>query len=192
MTNWAKSGKNKWQSDTQLGFYMLWSGFICANSQGWMQKFVFFCHAHWDKAIQQPWANSSNEFVLSIHTSEYFLELLPNTFHFWRSSARASQRSVAVNEGALFHLVQALEATSLGLFLNPYETPKVPTSTCKSRTSQLISLASILQIAHLITTVLLHHPWVRGSLVLGNVDGFHELVSRGWGSSISSWIRKDW
>lgn len=59
--------------------------------------------------------------MLSIHTSEYFLELLPNTFHFWRSSARASQRSVAVNEGALFHLVQALEATSLGRFLNPYE-----------------------------------------------------------------------
>ena len=99
-------------------------------------KKLFFCHAHWDKAIQQPWANSSNEFVL-LNTSEYFLELLPTQPTHFTFACQAQEPPKEV-------LLQALEATSLGLFLNPYETPKV-----ESSTSHLISLASILQIAHL-------------------------------------------
>lgn len=150
MTNWAKSGKNKWQSDSsQLGFYMLWSGFICANSQGWMQKNCFFF------AMGTEIKQSNNlepiqamSLCCWIHLNT-FLNSYPTHFTFACQAQEPPKEVFAVNEGAFFHLVQALEATSLGLFLNPYETPKVPTSTCKSSTSHLISLASILQIAHL-------------------------------------------
>lgn len=126
MTNWAKSGKNWWQSDSSpLGFYRLWSGFICANSQG-CKSLESFRHGHWDKAIQQRKqtfnVKTNLEPIQWGCVAQYIWILVSwtptNRFHFWRlSSVRASQRSVSVNEGALFlHLVQALEATSLDSF----------------------------------------------------------------------------